>query len=69
MGNHEINIKLKHQGCHSQKVHGGIFTENCNALYIQGTERVILIDGNPKGDKISLGHCAHLLTNLRGAVR
>ena len=30
-----------------------------------GTERVLFIDVFPKGDRINLWYCAHLLTNLR----
>ena len=34
-----------------------------------GTERVLLIDVFPKGDRISLWYCAHQLTNLRYAAK
>ena len=34
-----------------------------------GTERILLIDVFPKGDKISLKYYAHLLKNLKYAAK
>ena len=60
---------MKHQDCYCYKIYRGRFTKICGGLYGWGTERVLFINCNKEGDKISLGYCGLLLINLRDVAK